>query len=287
MRRASDPIENPASSVLAVPAAEWLSVSDWQGQGWLWHRFSTRQGGVSRAYLPPGREESSAGELNLGFTPADSAENVCENRLRLVETVTGSRMTPLVAMHQVHSNLSAVLRAPATGFAAGAIPEVDGIMTDQQGVLLAIQTADCIPVLVADPVRRVVAGFHAGWRGTVERIVELGITQMRAEFGSEPGDLMAAIGPGIGVCCYTVGSEVRSWFSANFSYADELFHQNGPAGLWLDLREGNRRQLLDAGLRAGSIATVGGCTACQPELFYSHRASGGHAGRMMSVIGIR
>jgi len=123
----------------------------------------------------------------------------------------------------------------------------------------------------------------------VQRIVESGIGQMREEFGCEPGDLVAAIGPGIGACCYTVGEEVLEQFTANFAYAAELFRRDkgGQGALGLDLTEANRRQLLDAGLRASSIATVGGCTACQPEIFYSHRASGGHAGRMMSVIGIR
>ncbi len=116
-----------------------------------------------------------------------------------------------------------VLRAPFVGFSPDAIPEVDGIITDQSGLLLAIQTADCIPVLVVDRVRRVVAGFHAGWRGTVDRIVELGVETMCAEFGSEPGDLTAAIGPGIGPCCYTVGDEVLGRSQRNFSYAPELF----------------------------------------------------------------
>jgi hypothetical protein len=166
------------------------------------------------------------------------------------------------------------------------IPDADGLMTAEAGILLGIQTADCIPVLVADPVRRAVAAFHAGWRGTVTRIVELGVAQMRAEFGSDPADLIAAIGPGIGQCCYTVGEEVLERFAANFSYSGELFDQRRD-DLRLDLVEANRRQLMAAGLSASSIATVGGCTGCQPGLFYSHRLSGGHAGRMMAVIGIR
>jgi copper oxidase (laccase) domain-containing protein len=122
---------------------------------------------------------------------------------------------------------------------------------------------------------------------------------MRQEFGSHPADLIAAIGPGISPCCYSVGVEVLDRFTEEFSYASELFSQEfanpgSPAAgcnphldLRLNLKEANRRQLLAAGLRADSIAMVGGCTACQPELFYSHRASGGHAGRMMAVIGIR
>jgi len=296
--------ENNVSSPLSSTGVQPLTVLGWDGIDWLWHGFSTRVGGVSRVYLPDGEGVGDdTGDLNLGFTAADSAENVRENRLRFVAAVTGSRTTPLVAVRQVHSNRSVVLRAPFVGFSPDAIPEVDGIITDQSRLLLAIQTADCVPVLVVDRVRRVVAGFHAGWRGTVERIVELGVETMRAEYGSEPGDLAAAIGPGIGSCCYTVGDEVLDRFTKNFSYAPELFSQKaeesderigeGNAGLGLrvdlrvDLIEANRRQLLVAGLDADSISVVGGCTGCHPELFYSHRTSGGHAGRMMSVIGIR
>ena len=108
---------------------------------------------------------------------------------------------------------------------------------------------------------------------------------MREEFGSDPADLVAAIGPGIGQCCYTVGIEVQEQFSADFSYAAELFRSVDDA-LLLDLVEANRRQLMAAGLSEGSLAVVGGCTSCKPGLFYSHRASGGHAGRMMAVIGV-
>jgi YfiH family protein len=175
---------------------------------------------------------------------------------------------------------------PASDRDLGIAQEADGIMTSRNGVLLGVQTADCIPVLVVDPVKRAVAGFHAGWRGTVARIVEFGVVRMAEEFGSDPANLMAAIGPGIGPCCYTVGDEVWTRFKESFSYADSLFARNGDE-LRLDLVETNRRQLLSAGLMAEAISVVGGCTSCRPELFYSHRASGGHAGRMMAVIGIR
>jgi polyphenol oxidase len=178
-------------------------------------------------------------------------------------------------------------------------------------LLLGVQTADCIPVLVADRKRKVVAAFHAGWRGTVKRIVEAGVGRMRLEFGCRPEDLVAAIGPGVGPCCYSVGDEVLSSFESQFTYSDALFHevydtdpvrtrypmlfltQRAPGhsnigpSLHVDLVEANRRQLLAAGLKPQSIQSTGGCTSCHRELFFSHRASQGHAGRMMSVIGIR
>ena len=191
-------------------------------------------------------------------------------------------------------------------------PSQNGVVGGgKPGVLLGVQTADCIPVLVADPKRRVVAAFHAGWRGTVKRIVEAGVGRMRLQFGCRPEDLTAAIGPGVGACCYAVGDEVWSSFESQFRYAEELFHEvydsdpvrtkypmlfltqrapgHSPIGpsLHLDLVEANRRQLLDAGLGEQAIYSTGGCTSCHRELFFSHRASHGHAGRMMSVIGIR
>jgi len=281
-------IDSPTT--VADNGVNFIAVPRWSGFDWLWHGFSTRRGGVSSAYLAE-EDGDCPGELNLGFTAADSAENVRENRLRFAEAVTGSRDTPLRTVRQVHSNRSVA--------AAEVAVDADGLMTRQPGILIGIQTADCIPVLVADPVTRAVAAFHAGWRGTVARIVELGIARMQAEFGSDPADLFAAIGPGIGPCCYTIGGEVLERFTEEFSYAAELFSQEvtNPQSLpdvsivHLDLRvnlkEANRRQLMAAGLRPDAIATVGGCTACQPRLFYSHRASGGHAGRMMAVIGIR
>ena len=269
-----------APPVIDDSVPRFLSVPGWERhRSWLWHGFSTRQRGVSRVYLA--NAEDGQGELNLGFTAADSAENIRENRRRFVRAVTGSGETPLRVVRQVHSNRSLVIDPNAE-----AIPEADGLMTSQPGILLGIQTADCVPVLVADPVGRVVAAFHAGWRGTVTRIVELGIAQMRQELGSEPADLVAGIGPAVGECCYAVGPEVQGRFKDEFAYAANLFTETEP-GQKLNLIEANRRQLLAAGVRAESIAIAGGCTSCQTELYYSHRASGGHAGRMMAVIGIR
>jgi len=281
-------METAAPKSNALVHLSCLQLPEWVSRHpWLWHGFSTRLSGVSSAYSADG----SPSDLNLGFTSEDVRENVLENRLRLAEAVSGSRQTPLVSIHQVHSGVSLVFRRGDPPWAE--IPQADGVLTDAPGLLLAVQTADCIPVLVADPSHRVVAAFHAGWRGTVQRIVEHGVAHMAAEFGSDPGSLIAAIGPGIGACCYTVGPELRDRFEQSFSYADDLFLPASPEipdqpRAWkLDLIEANRRQLLAAGLSPGSIATLGGCTACQPTRFFSHRAQHGRAGRMMSLIGIR
>jgi len=283
----------------------WLPVPGWEKLPWLWSGFSTRKGGTSHAYCPDG----APGELNLGFTADDSREAVAQNRRFLAEAVTGDAATPLVSLRQIHSNLAVL--AHSSDAIREQLRKGDGLMTATSGLLLGIQTADCIPILVADRKRRAVAAFHAGWRGTLKRIVESGVGRMRLEFGSRPEDLVAAIGPGIGSCCYAVGEEVFSSFDSQFSYARQLFrevydtdpvrtkypmlfltqrapgHSDIGPSLHLDLVEANRRQLLDAGLQPHCIKVVGGCTSCQPELFFSHRASRGHAGRMLAVIGIR
>ncbi len=296
----------PASAPrVAANGVQWLGVPGWSRMGWLWHGFSTRKGGASRAYCA----EGAARELNLGFTASDERDVVVANRRLLAEAITGDAATPMVTLRQVHSNL--VVRAAALDAGRGQPRRGDGLMTDEPGLLLAVQTADCIPVLVADRKRRVVAAFHAGWRGTVKRIVETGVGRMRLEFGCRPEDLVAAIGPGIGACCYAVGEEVLSSFESQFVYGRELFREvydsdpvrlkypmlfltqrapgHSPIGpsLHVDLTEANRRQLVDAGVKAEAIRVVGGCTSCQRELFFSHRGSQGFAGRMMSVIGIR
>ena len=312
MRRAR--VDRAAPEELSVPAplphiasngVQFLPVPAWEKLRWLWHGFSTRKGGLSRAYCA----EDAKGELNLGFTASDEREIVAQNRRLLAEAVSGNPVTPLVTIRQIHSSVLVV--SGSTDAARERPCKGDGLMTDQPGLLLGVQTADCIPVLVADKKKRAVAAFHAGWRGTVKRIVETGVGRMRMEFGSRPEDLIAAIGPGIGACCYAVGEEVLSSFESQFTYGRELFCEvydsdpvrtkypmlfltqrapgHSPIGpsLHLNLTEANRRQLLAAGLKPKAVSIVGGCTNCRPDLFFSHRASKGHAGRMLSVIGIR
>ncbi len=255
-------------------------------------------------------EDDKRLDLNLGFTSHDSEENVLENRRRFLAALFSGDAhytdPKLVTLRQIHS--TQVLRVDGTTAADRAVLSGDGLMTDEPGVVLGIQTADCIPVLVADTKKHAVAAFHAGWRGTVNRIVEAGVGKMRLEFGSDPRDLVAAIGPGIGQCCYAIGEEVLHEFQSQFSYANVLFrevydsdpirnkypmlflsarapgHSDIGPQLHLDLAEANRRQLLDAGVTA--ISVVGECTSCLPNRYFSHRGERGFAGRMLSVIGV-
>ncbi len=282
-----------------------LQIAVWRAEyPWLLHGFSTRLGGVSVVYQPGG----GGPDLNLGYTPADDWAKVDENRQRLIHAIAGANLSKsiaLVTLKQIHSSL---IREVGAGSAAAL--KGDAMLTREAGVLLGIQTADCVPVLVADTRQRILAAFHAGWRGTLARIVENGIGRMRAEYGSRLGDLTAAIGPAIGQCCYAVGEELRFEFESQFRYAPELFrevfdsdpirekypllfmtarapgHSNIGPSLHLNLPQANRRQLLDAGVPGTAIHMMDACTACHPEQFFSHRAQQGFTGRLMSVIGV-
>jgi YfiH family protein len=271
-----------------------VQAASWNSYSWLRHGFSTRDGGVSSIY--------GKSSLNLGWTKEDDPASVAENRQRFLcecwADAHDEADFQMVTLKQVHSGLVLPIRQE-DGIWEGklqtaegkAVLEGDGLMTDVPGVMLGIQTADCVPVLVADVEKRVIAAFHAGWRGTVARIVERGIGQMQLEYGSHPEDLVAAIGPSIGACCYAVGEEVWSGFGAQFGYAEELFRTKDEGKMHLDLWEANRRQLLDAGLPAERITVIGECTACArnergERKYFSHRAEHGFTGRMMSAVGV-
>jgi len=271
---------------------EIVRVAAWEQYGWLRHGFSTRKGGVSMVY---GGES-----LNLGWTKEDEAASVAENRRRFLRAVCGEGGGfSLVGMRQIHSGVVRVVRE-GDGALEGrlqtaegkAVLEGDGLITDLPGVLLGVGTADCAPVLVVDVEKKVVAAFHAGWRGTVARIVEHGVAKMTEEYGSRVEDLVAAVGPSIGACCYSVGEEVRAEFAAKFEYAEELFSEGKDGGtIRLNLWEANRRQLLDAGVAESRIRVVGECTACARDergalRYFSHRGEKGVAGRMLNVVGV-
>ena len=268
-------------------------------QPWLAHGFSTRVGGYSNAY--------GKGELNLGFNDEDDRKNVDRNRELFMHELSGGKngSWELTNLRQIHSDVIYRVDDPAKKLAPG-----DGMITRAPRVLLAIRTADCLPILIADPEHKAAGAFHAGWRGTLTRIAEKGVGAMRREFGSNATKLIAAIGPGIHVCCYSVGAEVREQFESQFDYAAELFrevhdvdavrkkyplmfmnqrapgHGNTGPELHLDLVEANRRQLLAAGLRAENIEASELCTACRTDLLFSHRAEHGKTGRMFGAIGI-
>jgi len=226
--------------------------------------------------------------------------------LRELEAVRKGHELPLVTVRQIHSDLIHCVPEMPEAPLAG-----DGLVTQTPGLLLAILTADCLPVILADTKRRAIGVFHAGWRGTVKRIAEKGVGEMQRWFGSRPRDIKAAIGPGVHGCCYSVGPEVRTQFESQFEYGSKLFreveesdpvrekypllfltarapgHSELPKKIFLDLVEANRRQLLAVGVPAKNISASPLCTSCHTDLLFSHRAEKGVTGRMMAVAGIR
>lgn len=268
---------------------------------WLVHGFSTRKGGFSQCY--------GQGTLNLGYTKDDQRSTVGKNRSRfLLAAGAGSRkkLWPLITLKQVHSDVIHVVRTRDSNQLTG-----DGLVTNIPGIVLGVQTADCFPVLLVDRKNRAIGAFHAGWRGTLQRIATKGLGIMRHEYGSDPKDVWAAIGPGIQKCCYAVGEEVRSQFESQFDYARDLFHEVyspdpirqkypllflnvRPPGhgetatrLYLDLVEANRRQLVLAGIPEKQISLLNRCTSCTRGMLFSYRAENGKTGRMMAVVGVK
>jgi YfiH family protein len=272
--------------ILQVPALSKLP--------WLLHGFSTRPGGISHL--------DGEKVLNLGFTDWDTRENVLENRRRL-QSALGASDLQLIALKQIHSDVIHLIEAAPQEPCKG-----DASATNRPGLLLGVQTADCVPILLVDPKKRAIAAIHAGWRGTLARIAEKAIGQMQMHFATNPAGLLAAIGPSIGPCCYEVGTEVATQFQSQFADAPDWFdefrtgdepnpvqwlnmmppgHQPPPKNVHLDLKKANRAQLLATGLPPQNIFTSDLCTACRPDLLFSYRKQGSQSGRLLSVIGIR
>ena len=267
---------------------------------WLLHGFSTRLGGSSKIY---------GAALNLGFTKQDSRLAVERNRrafLKKLGAIENGRPWSLVTLRQIHSDIIQCVGDVPEKILAG-----DGLITRTPGIVLAVLTADCLPVILVDTKRRAVGVFHAGWRGTLKRIVEKAVGEMRRCLGTQARDIKAAIGSGIHGCCYEVGAEVRQQFESQFEYAAELFrevkesdpirekypllflsarapgHSELPKKIFLDLVEANRQQLIAAGVLAKNISASPLCTACRTDLLFSHRAEHGITGRSMAAVAIR
>ena len=289
---------NSAWKIRRVRGVQIVESAAFDKIRWLTHGFSTRPGGASRLQEKPA--------LNLGFTEWDEHERVQTNRENFLAAI-GARKMHLVTMRQFHSDSIQVAAAPFTE-----TPGADALITDTPGLLLGVQIADCVPILLADTKRRVVAAIHAGWRGTLARIAVKTLGRMRMEFGTRASDVVAAIGPAIGQSCYEVGAEVAQAFANQFPPAAEWFegpfaqladgvdplwlpwltmmppgHVPPPPRVQLDLRAANRWQLIDTGVPEKHIDVSDLCTACNSDLLFSYRREGAKTGRMMAVIGIK
>ena len=312
--------------IVKPPASGWklrqsdglqiLEALDLARLPWLTHGFSTRPGGASAMKTASGGKGGAgktAAALNLGFTDWDDRSKVLENRGKFFYAMGAEGMRAVV-LRQIHSDI--VHRVDSSKpMAIESWPQGDALITNEPGILLTIQTADCVPILLADPQSRAIAAIHAGWRGTVRRIAAKALGRMQMEFGTKPEDAIAALGPGIGRCCYEVGPDVAKEFADQFPEAREWFdgpfetfstgdprdadpnwlpwltmkppgHAPEPAKVRLDLIAANRAILAEAGVSARNIASSDYCTACRTDLFFSYRRER-ETGRMMAAIGIR
>ena len=240
------------------------------------HGFTTRYGGVSEGRLS---------SLNLGIHRGDSPENVRKN-YEILGNALGFDPADVVMTHQVHSDV--VRRVGRENRGEGLLRPVpgdfDGLVTDAPGVMLAVFSADCTPILLYDPVRRAVGAVHAGWRGTAAGIVRNAVEMLRAEFGCAPENIRAAIGPCIGPCCFETGPEVRSaMLAALGSAAAECCRPVGDK-YYVNLKELNRLWLTRCGVTKIDVSSD--CTHCRPDRFWSHRTVGFDRGAQAAVIGL-
>ena len=243
--------------------------------------FSTRGGGVS-----PMPQDA----LNLAGFNEDDAENIYENRRRFLKLFTGT--WTLAGCWQIHGTDVRVVTNETEAKPKSGVPGddvyCDALVSNIPRVLLAVKTADCVPILLGDPKTGAFAAVHAGWRGTSSSIVLGAIKQMRLEYGTDAADLRAAIGPAANVCCYEVGNEVINVFKERFPESERLFVPTRDGHARVDLQQANRDQLISAGVPADRIHTAPLCTMDRTDLFFSYRREKrlhGRVGRLMSVIG--
>jgi len=244
--------------------------------------FSTRLGGVSQ--MP-------ANALSLAGFNDDAAENILENRRRFLKLFPGDWQ--LAGCWQVHGADVRVVRSlddakPAENQLGDTI-YCDVIVSDAKGVLAGVKTADCVPILLGDPVSGAFAAVHAGWRGTLATAVVAGVKRLQEEYNARPENLRVAIGASAGPCCYEVGGEVIDAFTSRFGNAS-LFTTTRPGHAKIDLLKANRDQLESAGVMPERIHTAPICTMCRTDLFFSYRREKslhGKVGRLMAVVGRR
>ena len=282
---------------------------------WLVHGFSTRLGGASE--LPAASHSAKSKPervLNLGFTDWDTRARVTENRTKFFRAIGAENMR-IAALRQIHSDVAHRAEAEiveASGASGKDALQGDALFTRDPGILLIVQTADCVPVLLADTKQRCIAAIHSGWRGTLKRIAAKTLGRMTMEFGTRPEDVIAAIGPAIGRCCYEVGSDVARDFDAQFPDARAWFdgpfdalasgesdpnwlpwltrkppgHAPSPLRVRLDLLAANCAILMEAGIPPRQISVAKLCTACRSDLLFSYRREKA-TGRLIAAIGIQ
>lgn len=237
------------------------------------HCFTTRIGGVSTGVFE---------SMNIGLHQGEKRENVEEN-LRILGKCIGFTLEDLVLGHQTHSDIvRKVGRVDCGGIDHHTYPECDGLITNEPGVALLVYTADCTPILLHDPVTGAVGAVHAGWRGTAAGIARKCVEAMAAEYGCQPENIHAAIGPNIGQCCFETDREVPEAMIAALGEPAKEFIEERNGKYFLDLKEINALWLRRAGVKEIEISIS--CTACRPDRYWSHRVTSGQRGSQGAII---
>lgn len=266
-------IEDKSVPLLYFPILENTGIVE--------HCFTTRAGGVS---------EEIFDSLNLSFTRGDDESAVMENYDRLAAALD-TRKEQFVCTDQTHT--TNVIRVGKEDCGYGVTrqkpyTDVDGLVTDEPGVVLSTFFADCVPLYFVDTVNRAIGLSHSGWRGTVGRMGQRTLEKMATEFGTNPKDVVAAIGPSICQDCYEVSEDVAKEFIKEFrGHADEILINKGNGKYQLDLWKTNEIVLIEAGVNKENIAVTNICTCCNPDLLFSHRASKGKRGNLGAFMYIR
>lgn len=242
--------------------------------------FTTRLGGVSKGMYST---------MNMSFTNGDNRDDVLEN-YRIICSELNVDINKVVLSHQTHTNNVRIITEDDIGkgiFKERDYDNVDGLITNVKGIVLVTQYADCTPLLFCDPVKKVIATSHAGWRGTAQEIGRITVEKMCSHFGCSPENIIAAIGPSICKDCYEVDSPVYEPISKiNYLDTDKIFVNKGGGKYMLDLWETNRQILINAGLRPDNIDVTDLCTNCNPNIFHSHRYTCGKRGNLAAIISL-
>lgn len=257
-----------------------LEIPAFTATGLVRHGFSTRVGGASSGVFA---------SLDVGMYHHDELPLVQANRRSFVQAV-GVDQKRVVCCHQVHGTQVAQVTAADCGRGflepLTAIEETDGLMTDEPEVALMACFADCTPLFFLDPLKRVIAVSHAGWRGTVARMGVVTVERMGEVYGCRPENILVGIGPAIGACHYEVDTPVIEQIQQAFEFWPQVLRFTAKDRARLDLWQANRLQLMEVGLKQEHITISGWCTYCTEELFYSYRRDNGQTGRMAALISL-
>jgi polyphenol oxidase len=264
-------------SVMRANSIEYLQAPIFSTCDFLIHAFGTRRGGVSR-------EDYES--LNMSFSEGDEEYRVLQNWDRMATAFT----IPLeffLVVNQVHGDDIFVINPQGDYFSSRAELNYDAVVTCRPNLAVCIKTADCVPVFFADRIKKVIAVVHAGWRGSALGISAKVIRLMQSQYGSLPQDILTAIGPSIGRCCYEIDAATADAFRQQKNNESFLFAGRVKNKWMLDLPEANRRQILDCGIPQKNIESSGYCTTCRQDIFFSHRGAGGITGMQINFMLIK